>query len=77
MDVCRINSSLSTTSTRRSEVVVRQCKKAPTGLTRSLAQGHFSMEDVLAVMGTVLQQDSCVDEVATHLLCTVIKQQLD
>lgn len=59
--------------------MVRQCKKAPTGLTRSLAQGHFSMEDVLAVMGTVFQQDSCADEVATSFVYsdTVIKQQLD
>lgn len=37
------------------------------GLIGSLAQGHFSMDDVIAVTGTILQQ------VATNLSCSVIK----
>lgn len=44
----------------------------PMALIGSLAQGHFSREDVLAVMPSV-KQDSRADEVA-HLSCPVIKQ---
>lgn len=34
---------------------------APMGLLGSHAQGHFSRADVLVVMETVLQKDSCLE----------------